>query len=442
MSTQKVKVSVIIPVYNSAPYLRQCLDSVLKQTLQEIEIIAINDGSCDESLEILQHYAHKDSRLIVRDQKNCGQSVCRNRGLALASAPYICFVDSDDTIELEMLQKLYITMKRSQSDIVTSAYKIISFDGSFSISSREFDSSRAISDPAIPGYTCGYLYKRTLFTNNAITFLEGIFFEDQLTSLELFFYAKKVVSTSEPLYHYYMRQDSTTHTLSKQKIENVFDVIGAIEIFFQKKNLLEKHEVNITAKLLKLLNNYIFSYLLQNNNQDLARVLYTKMQQSHHLKKEKLQQLSQSHFGIHFDFITKLFMFEIKYPFLSIANSLLDPQILSQLKAQNTQIKNFSFASLLINYLLDHKISAVVIYGYSTIYQEILPLLQKHNIKIIATIDTNRSLPNTLTLEEFLQKKIQYPFVITSIAFAPEIEKKLTSQIDNPHIISAKSLFA
>lgn len=434
--------SVIIPVYNSAPYLRQCLDSVLNQTLKEIEIIAINDGSCDESLEILQHYAHKDSRLIVKDQNNSGQSVCRNRGLALASAPYICFVDSDDTIELEMIQKLYETIKKNQSDIVTTAYRIIFSDGSFSISSREFGNFRAISDPAPSASTCGYLYKRSLFTNNAINFPEGIFFEDQLTSLELLFYAKKVVSISEPLYHYYMRQDSTTHSLSTQKIENVFDVIEAIEIFFQKKNLLEKHEVNITAKLLKLLNNYIFSYLLQNNNQDLARDLYTKMQQSHHLKKEKLQQLSQSHFGIHFDFITKLFMLETKYPFLSILNSLLDPQILSHLKAQNTQIKNFSFANLLINYLLDHNISTVVIYGCGTIYQEILPLLQKHNIKIVATIDANRSLPNTLTLEEFLQKNIQYPFVITSIAFAPEIEKKLISQIGNPHIISAKSLFA
>jgi glycosyltransferase involved in cell wall biosynthesis len=442
MSTHKAKVSVIIPVYNSAPYIRECLDSVQKQTLKEIEIIVINDGSCDESLEILEQYAQKDARFILRDQKNSGQSVCRNRGVTIASAPYICFVDSDDTIELEMLEQLLTTIKKSQSDIVTTAYKIISLDGSFSISSREFDGSRAISDPATPGYTCGYLYKKSLFTHNAIAFPEGIYFEDQLTSLELLFYAQKVISIAEPLYNYYMRQDSTTHTLSKQKIENIFDVIEVIEHFFKKKDLLEQHAVNITAKLLKLLNNYTLRSLLEKYNEDLAGYLYKKMQQSPHLKKEKLKKISQIHFGIHFDFITKLLMLEKRYPFVSILNSLLEPQILSHLKAQNSTIKEFSFANLLINHLLKHKIKKVVIYGCGAIYHEILPLLQEHAIEIIATIDANKTLAHTLTLEEFLQKHTPFPFVITSIAFAPEIEKKLASTIPHPHIISAKSFFA
>ena len=100
-------VSVIIPVYNTAPYLRQCLDSVCKQTLQNIEIICINDGSTDNSAEILQQYEEKDSRVCVITQENKGIAVARNIGLQYARGQYIGFVDSDDWIEPNMFALAY-----------------------------------------------------------------------------------------------------------------------------------------------------------------------------------------------------------------------------------------------------------------------------------------------------------------------------------------------
>ena len=90
------KVSVIIPVYNVEKYLKQCLDSVVNQTLKDIEIICVNDGSTDNSLEILEEYAQKDNRIIIISQENQGQSVARNIALEKATGEYVGFVDSDD----------------------------------------------------------------------------------------------------------------------------------------------------------------------------------------------------------------------------------------------------------------------------------------------------------------------------------------------------------
>ena len=92
------KISIIIPVYNTEQYLEQCIDSILNQTLKDIEIILINDGSTDKSYNILKKYEKKDSRIVLINQKNKGQGEARNLGIKIAKAPYIAFVDSDDFI--------------------------------------------------------------------------------------------------------------------------------------------------------------------------------------------------------------------------------------------------------------------------------------------------------------------------------------------------------
>ena len=100
------KISVIVPVYNVEKYLARCLDSIINQTLADIEIICINDGSTDNSLEILNDYAKKDSRIKIIDQTNAGLSCARNAGMQIAQGEYIGFVDSDDWIDLDFYEKL------------------------------------------------------------------------------------------------------------------------------------------------------------------------------------------------------------------------------------------------------------------------------------------------------------------------------------------------
>ena len=111
------KVSVIIPVYNVEAYLRECLDSVVNQTLKEIEIITVDDGSTDSSLEILKEYAQKDNRITVMKQKNLHAGVARNAGLAVAKGEYLSFLDSDDFFELNMLEEMNKKADEDESDI-------------------------------------------------------------------------------------------------------------------------------------------------------------------------------------------------------------------------------------------------------------------------------------------------------------------------------------
>ena len=111
-----VKVSVIVPVYNGEKYLTQCLDSIINQTLEDIEIISINDGSEDNSLSILERYASMDNRIKIISTENRGLGAARNSGLELATGEYVAFVDADDWIDKETYEQLY--SKSASSDLV------------------------------------------------------------------------------------------------------------------------------------------------------------------------------------------------------------------------------------------------------------------------------------------------------------------------------------
>jgi len=111
------KVSVIIPVYNTEKYLKKCLNSIINQTLKDIEIICINDGSTDNSLKILENYAQKDDRIIIQNQKNSGAGSARNKGISLARGECLYFIDSDDFVDITLLEKMYNQITKTNADI-------------------------------------------------------------------------------------------------------------------------------------------------------------------------------------------------------------------------------------------------------------------------------------------------------------------------------------
>ena len=113
------KVSIIVPAYNAENYIEKCILSLTKQTLKEIEIIVVNDGSIDNTSSILSAIANKDSRIKIINQENKKQGAARNRGLEIAQGEYIIFVDSDDEIELNYCEELYNTAQKYNADIVT-----------------------------------------------------------------------------------------------------------------------------------------------------------------------------------------------------------------------------------------------------------------------------------------------------------------------------------
>lgn len=114
---KKTKVSVILPVYNTEKYLPECLDSLLNQTLKDIEIICINDGSTDNSLEILQEYQANDQRIRILNQENQGAAIARNKGIQMAEGEYLSFLDADDFFDENMLKWSYEKAQKTNSDI-------------------------------------------------------------------------------------------------------------------------------------------------------------------------------------------------------------------------------------------------------------------------------------------------------------------------------------
>lgn len=225
MSTQ-VPVSIIIPVYNVAPYLRCCLDSVIAQSFTEFEAIVIDDGSTDESSIICDEYAKRDTRFSVIHKKNGGLSSARNAGLDISSGSYICFLDSDDYYEQDFLQTMYDSIRGSDYDFVSCAANFVDESevlirrNTYTVDRAElrgdlFDSyyhSNLIEDAA-----WNKIYRRELF--DGVRYKEGIIYEDSEIIIHLLKRAKAALFIKEFLYNYRIRQGSILN-YQKNEIES------------------------------------------------------------------------------------------------------------------------------------------------------------------------------------------------------------------------------
>ena len=120
-----IKVSVIVPIYNSEKYLKKCIDSILNQSLKEIEVILVNDGSTDGGMRIMEEYSKNDPRVVILNLKNGGPGKARNEGIKIAKGEYLSFVDSDDYIEMEFLERLYETAVHNKVQMIMTNYKDI-----------------------------------------------------------------------------------------------------------------------------------------------------------------------------------------------------------------------------------------------------------------------------------------------------------------------------
>ncbi|MFI3327563.1 MAG: glycosyltransferase family 2 protein [Rikenellaceae bacterium] len=179
-----IKVSIIIPVYNTEKYLRECLDSIVGQTLQEIEVVCVNDGSTDGSLEILKEYAAKDSRIIIVDKENEGAGESRNKGLAVAKGDAVIFFDSDDYMEPSALEVMYKALMRDVSDLVVCRSMEIDEDGAalgpinYSVKSNLIDGKSKFSPldyashifQIFVGWPWDKLYRRSFIIDSGLQF--------------------------------------------------------------------------------------------------------------------------------------------------------------------------------------------------------------------------------------------------------------------------------
>ncbi len=250
------KITVIVPVYNVENYLDKCLDSVIKQTYKNIEIIVVNDGSTDNSGEICQEYAEIDYRIIYIEQENAGLSAARNTGLDNMSGDYVTFVDSDDWIEQDYLETLYKKIVEYQADIaVGNYYSFNESEGMFyfhisgdsyyekvfdnvSIFENLYESQEMKSFALISAW--GKLYKASLF--DYIRFDKGKLGEDGYMNQKLYLLVQKVIYINQGLYAYRQRSGSITKTWTEKWMHALVDAMSErITLLANMGYPLEKH---------------------------------------------------------------------------------------------------------------------------------------------------------------------------------------------------------
>ena len=244
------KISVIVPVYNVESYLPRCLDSILAQTYEHLEIICVNDGSPDNSLAILEQYAARDARIKVITRKNGGIAVARNTGLDAATGELIMFVDSDDFLKPHMAETLLHSLKEHNADIVNCQFADHDSSGNtwkkgYSYSPIICGQDQALwlllKDKQVTNHVWRNLYKRTLFQD--IRFPEGKVFEDIIVMPQIFLKAEKFVFLSEELYYYFTNKNSIVHSPSYKQRKDYFDAFNHTFAFVKNKipSLFERY---------------------------------------------------------------------------------------------------------------------------------------------------------------------------------------------------------
>ena len=285
------KVSVIIPVYNVGEYLRECLDSVINQTLKEIEIICVDDGSTDNSLDILKEYAAKDKRITVLTQPNCNAGKARNEGLAIAKGTYVGFVDSDDYISADMYQKLYTKAYEGQTDICICEFNIIDSNTKHVLNkagitkwfaqkfTRNTDSNLLvhshapilqITNPA----PWNKIYNRHFLIKNGIKFQSIISTNDVAFTCTALCCAKIIGLIEEPLYFY---RTNTRKSLTDTKDSNLYCFYEAIQELHNRLTKLQKFQSFQQSFINAIIGHCLYNFDKVNNaNKNTLKNLFVK----------------------------------------------------------------------------------------------------------------------------------------------------------------------
>ena len=259
-------ITVIVPIYNTEVYLDRCITSIIGQTLQDIEILLINDGSTDNSLEILLKYANKDDRIKIINQNNKGLSATRNVGIGLAGSAYILHVDSDDWIEPDMCKALYEKACQYNADIVIS-HMYFDYSNKTIIKKEPYKKITNRNDFLLTFVTkkginslCNKLIKRDLYILNNIKHYEEISLgEDSSALLRLVVFAPVIISVDRAFYHYDIKMLSMTGNRQKKVMEYIY-ALSKVEKFFVENNIETK-----IFPLLKLKIAYINLYKNMNS---------------------------------------------------------------------------------------------------------------------------------------------------------------------------------
>ncbi len=267
-------VSVIVPVYNVELYIEECLDSVVKQTYQELQIIVVDDGSTDASSQKVQPYL-SDGRVQFIEQANKGLSGARNTGLEVASGKYVLFVDSDDYIKLTAIEELVRLIEKKQVDLIRFNGRAFLDELNTPIEQNNYDFSHRIQEGtkyihdrfkvnrrtfASPVYL--YMVKREVIEKNKLSFYEGILHEDELFTTQIFLNSHSMVYENAFYYNRRYRENSIMTNQSPERLERTVDsysiIFKELERLYvnnayskEQKKLIKRQMISIYSGLKK-----------------------------------------------------------------------------------------------------------------------------------------------------------------------------------------------
>lgn len=288
-----VKVSVVIPVYNVEEFLGECLDSICNQTLEDIEIICVNDGSKDRSLEILNEYASRDERITVIDQENGGHAVATNRGMKLAKGEYLFLMDSDDILDLKALEESYKVAEEKQVDFVI--FQAINYymdtgelveaenysmNGLYDIVGDSIFNYKDVKDYVfnITVTPWSKLYKRDFIEKNSITFPEGLVFDDNVFFYDVLFAADKITFLKKHLFKRRWYSQSSTRSGARhfkdyiQICELIWQVFAKYGVFYEFEKELYHKKVSTVYYWYKNINEEFKQEFFDEMKEDYLRI--------------------------------------------------------------------------------------------------------------------------------------------------------------------------
>lgn len=282
-------ISIIVPIYNTAPYLDRCISSLIEQTHRNLEIILINDGSADNSLDICLEYAARDSRIQVISQENKGLGAARNAGLAIAKGDFIGFVDSDDYIAPHMMETLLAAAVQHDADFAGGGYYAVNpdtgacapaFHGDYLYDTpirhaQILDILRTVHASKggnLLWFTCRNLYRRSILEQIGLRFFEGNIIEDAPFNLEYLANARCMVLIREPLYYYVQTPNSIIRKPGKKNYLRKLEDSHNLKIGVYQKYRMEGWETSMADYTL----NHTLNLLI-GNLMDLKQNLYQEV---------------------------------------------------------------------------------------------------------------------------------------------------------------------
>lgn len=285
-----MKLSIIVPVYNMAEdnRLTFCLDSLLNQTVQDMEIIAVDDASTDNSAEILKEYEKKypDKIKAVFHEKNKKQGGAKNTGLKIATGEYVGFVDSDDWVSPEFAEKLLKKASDTGADMVGCDYNLVTehtFTVGKIVQNNSLEQTGVLDEEKHkllamrPGSMVIKIYLRSVITENKLDFPENIFYEDNCAGTVWNFYFKHFEKVEEPLYYYYQRETSTVHVVTEEKCRHRMEAGLSLLKQCRERGFMEQYREEIQYRFTEIFYHItLFSYMIGAKKKKLSFVAELK----------------------------------------------------------------------------------------------------------------------------------------------------------------------